>query len=72
MSLLPNWKTIVRKAWSVRFIVLCCIFTAADALVPLFYSDLPDRVFAILSAVSATGALISRLMVQGDLNTNPK
>jgi hypothetical protein len=66
MRLVYNWREILRKAWSVRFMVLAGALTAAEVVVPLFAEDMPRNVFAVLSAVSVTGALIARVYAQKD------
>lgn len=67
MKLLPDWKIILRKAWSVRLIVLAAIFSAAEVVVPLFYDAMPRNTFALLSGVTTAAALIARLIMQQDV-----
>lgn len=67
-TLAPDWKQILRKAWSVRLLIISALFTAAEVIVPLFFEQLPRNVFAVLSGVTAAGALIARVIMQKDLN----
>lgn len=64
--LVENWKSIIRKAWSVRFMVLAGLLTGAEVIVPLFAEDMPRNVFAILSGASVAGALVARVYAQKD------
>lgn len=67
MKLLPDWKLILRKAWSVRLIVLAAIFSAAEVVVPLFYDAMPRNTFALLSGVTTAAALMARVIMQKDV-----
>jgi len=63
-----NWRDILRKAWSIRFIILAGILSAVEIILPLFIQDLPRGVFATLSFLATTGAFVSRLVVQRNLD----
>jgi hypothetical protein len=63
----PEWKTIAKKAWSFRFMVLAGLLTTAEVLLPLYTDILPRGLFAILTLVAVTGGLIARIVVQKDL-----
>jgi hypothetical protein len=68
MALIPEWRAILRRAWSVRLIVLAVAFSAAEVAVPLILPGMvPPLVFAGLSALASVGALVSRLILQKDL-----
>lgn len=64
MKLLGDWKQILTKAWSIRFMVLAGVFSAAEVIVPLYADAIPRNLFAILSGISVAGAFISRLLAQ--------
>jgi hypothetical protein len=66
MRLLPNWRQIVRHAWSLRLIVIAGLFSAAEVALPLAKDvvPVPTGVFALLSAAATAGAFWSRLVVQ--------
>jgi len=49
-------------------LIISALFTAAEVIVPLFFEQLPRNVFAVLSGVTAAGALIARVIMQKDLN----
>jgi len=64
MKLLDEWKYIVSKAWSFRLILLSGALTGIDVLMPSLTGQLPDRTFAILSALVACAAAIARVLAQ--------
>ena len=63
-----NWKAILQKAWSIKFIILAGALSAFEIILPLFIQDLPRGAFASLSFVATTGAFVSRLIVQKELD----
>lgn len=67
ITLYDNWKTIIKKAWSIRLMLLAGLLSGCEVIVPLFADALPRNIFAVLSGMSVMGALIARLVVQKDL-----
>lgn len=68
MMLLPDWQRILRKAWSIRLMILAGLLSAAEAVLPFFADDLPRGLFAGLSGVTIMAAFIARLMAQKDIH----
>lgn len=64
----PDYKLILKKAWSIRFIALAGLFSTAEAVLPLFADELPRGAFALATAVAIIGALVSRITVQQGLS----
>jgi len=64
MKLYPNWKTILRKGWSIRFMVVAGLLSGAEVTLPLFSDYFPRTIFALLSFFAVGGAFISRLVAQ--------
>lgn len=64
MNLIPDWKRIIRQAWSVRLVVLSGLFAGAEVVLPLFVDALPRNVFALLSMVAAMGGAVARVVAQ--------
>lgn len=66
MQLYINWKTILLKAWSIRFLALAVAFAAAEAALPVLDQvyDIPRGLFATLTILAVVGAGVSRLVVQ--------
>lgn len=64
MRLNSEWKRIARKAWSFRLMMLAGVFTATEALLPLFVDAFPRGIFSVLTLVSVTGGMVARLVAQ--------
>jgi hypothetical protein len=63
-----DWKLILRKAWSVRLILLAGIFTGLEVVVPLLNDAFPRNTFAVLSGITTAAALIARVMMQRNMD----
>ncbi len=66
--LLPDWRKIARRAWSVRLSIVAAVFTAAEVVVPLFGDVLPRGVFVLLAFSASIGAAIARLVAQPEMH----
>lgn len=66
MKLVPNWRRVLRHAWSLWLIALAGLLSAAEVALPLVQSHLPIPVgvFAMLSALAAGGGFVARLLAQ--------
>lgn len=64
MQLYPNWKEIVRRSWSLRFIILAGILSGLEVALPLFSDEIPRNIFAALSFVAVSAAFVARLVAQ--------
>lgn len=67
MKLYDNWKEIVQKAWSIRFIVIAGILTGAEVVLPFFNESIPRNLFASLSFAFVSAAFVARLVAQRDV-----
>ena len=67
MKLYDNWQNILKKAWSIRLMVLAGVLSAVEVVLRLFADDLPRGVFAGLSGITVAGAFIARLVAQQDI-----
>lgn len=67
IRLYDNWKTIVRKAWSIRFMLLAGVLSGVEVAVPFFEHSLPRGLFAGLSGLSVGAAFVARLVAQKEL-----
>lgn len=70
LTLIDNAKDVALKAWSMRLAGLSVVFSlleAAEVALPFLPKVLPDKPFAILSAVAAGGAMLARLYRQRNL-----
>ena len=66
--LLPDWRKIARRAWSVCLSIVAAIFTAAEVVVPLFGDVLPRGAFVLLAFSASIGAAIARLIAQPEMH----
>jgi hypothetical protein len=67
MTFKDDWRDVVRKAWSVKFMVLAFLLTMVEVMLPFFDHDIPPRTFALLSGLAVAGAFVARLMAQKDI-----
>jgi len=67
MKLYPNWKTILRKGWSIRFMLVAGILSGCEVALTVFADQSTRETFAILSFLAVGGASISRLVAQEGL-----
>ncbi|SCW95684.1 hypothetical protein [Ancylobacter rudongensis] len=69
MKLLPNWREILFKAWSVRLLMLAMLLTAIEAVLPLItFIPIPPGYFAVLSGLVTGAAFGARLLAQKNLS----
>lgn len=64
MTLIDEWKTVVRQAWSLRFGAITVVLVFMQAFVPTLEGLVPERTFAILSGVTAILSIVARLIAQ--------
>ena len=67
IRLYPNWKQIIRKAWSVRFMMMAAILSACEVVLPLYEDTVPKNLFASLSFFFVSAAFIARIVAQRDV-----
>ena len=69
IRLSPDASRVLRRAWSIRFIVIAGVFSAAEVALPLLHGvvDVPAGLFALLSGLATGGAFVSRLLAQSNL-----
>lgn len=62
--LLPDWKRILRRAWSLRLAVLSALLSSIEVILPMFVDSLPRNVFAVLAMLAAIAAGVARIVAQ--------
>ncbi len=67
MRLYDNWKEILRKAWSIRFMIIAAVLSGIEVILPFFNESIPKNVFAALSFVFVSAAFVARLVAQRDV-----
>lgn len=68
MKLVENWRELLRKAWSLRLMLLAAILSGVEIVLPFFSEAIPRGVFAVLSFFTVAGAFAARLMAQKGLS----
>lgn len=63
-----NWREILKKAWSVRLMVIAALLSGAEIVLPLFPESLPRGLFAALSFVIVAAAFAARIVAQKGLD----
>lgn len=65
-SLVPEAGRVLRRAWSIRFIVLAALFSGVEIALPYLDGLLPigRGVFAILTFAATVGAFVARIVAQ--------
>ena len=64
MSLVYDWKRVLRYGWSIRLIVLAGLLSGAEVVLPLFDDAIPRNLFAVLSLLVTVGAVVARVVAQ--------
>ena len=66
MELVANWRKVLTRAWSIRWMLAAAIFSGVEVAVPFLdgYVPLPPRLFAALAGVATAAAFISRIIAQ--------
>lgn len=67
MRLVSNWRAVIRKAWSIKFIVLAGIFTGLEAIVsflPTLFPWVQSGYMALATGLIVIAAFISRIVAQ--------
>ncbi len=76
MTLLPDWKEVVRKAWSVKFMVLAALLSGAEVVLqliePAMSADMPKGLFASLAGLVTAAALVARVLAQNEAGDDAK
>ena len=67
MRLIPDWHVVLRKAWSVRLLALAAVLSGVEVLLPVYETSIPTGVFAMLSGVITSAALVARIVAQKDI-----
>jgi len=67
-SLLPDWRYVLRRAWSIRLMLVAGLLSGCEAILPLFSDSFPMPRWAssALVAVVIMAAFVTRLLAQRD------
>jgi len=66
MHLIDDWRDVLKRAWSIRLIVVAAILSGAEVALPFVdgLADIPRGVFATLSGITTAAAFVARLIAQ--------
>jgi hypothetical protein len=64
MKLIADWRHVLRKAWSVRLMILAGLLSGLEVTLPLFIDAMPRNLFAVLSMLTISGAFMARIVAQ--------
>lgn len=64
--LIDNWRQVLKRAWSVRLILLAGLLSGLEVALPLLGGiyPIPTGIFAALTFLSVGGAFVARLVAQ--------
>jgi hypothetical protein len=68
VKLIPEWKSVLLKAWSVRLMAFMAILSAAELSLPLFRDTMGPASFAFLTFGVAAVAIFVRVLRQGNMD----
>lgn len=68
MRLLDDWRDVLKRAWSIRLMLLAGLFSGVEIALPILDGvlTLPRGSFALLSGVTTAAAFVARLLAQQD------
>lgn len=67
MRLLNNWREVLTKAWSIRFLILAGILQGVDLAFTLLAPSKASLGFVVAAAISTVLAFIARIVAQNNL-----
>lgn len=70
MTLVWNWRTVLKHAWSLRLALLASALGAAEFVLPLFFDNPPlERgTFAAIAALVSFSAAVARVFAQPEIS----
>lgn len=69
MKLVPNWRHVLRRAWSIRLLLLAGLLSGVEVILPLTGELFPidPGAFAALSGLTVAAAFVMRIVAQKDM-----
>lgn len=64
MTPVPNWRRVLRKAWSVRLAILSAVLSAAEFGMPFIAPVQPNGWFAGAALLVSLAAAAARIVAQ--------
>jgi hypothetical protein len=73
MRLVDDWRTILRKAWSVKFNIAAALFGAGEIAVQIWQpTSIQPGMFAGIAACVSIAATAARVMAQKEIGDGSK
>ena len=70
MTMIEDWRTVAKKAWSMRLIFACAALSGMEAALPMLSGWMPSGVLAGLSCMTAIAAGVARVIMQEALHND--
>lgn len=67
--IIGNWREVLKKAWSIKFMLLSAVFSGLEAALPYLDNFAPKGLMAFLSLAAVSGGLISRFIQQNGIKS---
>lgn len=66
MKFVHNWRWVVKRAWSIRFIAAAIVLSGVEVALSVVggIPGIPNGMFAVISGVTSALALAARLVAQ--------
>lgn len=64
MRFYSNWREILRRSWSLRFILIAGVLSGCEVVLPMLGDWFAPGTFAVLMFAFTTAAFIARLVAQ--------
>lgn len=69
--LIPDWKRVLKKAWSIKLMIIAGGLSAIEAVLPFFQTQIPRGLFAIGTLIITFAAVVARLYAQPKMHEAP-
>lgn len=69
MKLIEDWKVVLKKAWSIKLILIAGFFSGLEFILPMMAElvVIPNGTFALLAFISTNAAFVTRVMAQKEI-----
>jgi hypothetical protein len=70
MTLITEWKSTLKSAWSVRWIIAAAMLSGLEVAMPMLRESLeplgflPPGTFAVTSAIASAASVVARVLAQ--------
>jgi len=70
MRLIDDWKHVLKRAWSIRLLILAGILSGLEIAFTVFVNNppIPPGIFAVLSGLTTAAAFVARIIAQKDVS----